>query len=364
MTRCQRCQWQPTDGEGADREQLRAHALDWTHPLCGCCARSLLDTEPATCEQCIVRAQETLAGVVQLWQDLPRHLGQAKAQVYDKDGRGGAEEHALPGGTVLALLAPGSVGNVLSRSGNREHLKDNWADSTPSVAWTLMSWEDDWRRTRGDEAAQAAGTSAQVARAAAGYLERHTRWAANQHDAFPEYAGDMQDLHSRLEVASGRVRHPVKAGASCFDCGGTLERPLHEVSAEASVFPWWIPFGIGPRREQDMPNTTRVGPVENENVVRCRQCGSSYDGARYLLALAARRQEGAEDLAETLDLDGWVSYKAAAAVAQKPLPTLWSWVQRLQVTAVCRVSDRARLVWYPDVDARVTSRKNDSRGAA
>ena len=348
MTCCARCDWQPdtTDDAPPPREQLRQHALDWGHPLCRVCARSLGEHEPATCDPCIQRVQETLSGVLLLWQELPRQLGHAKAQVYDRDGRGGAEEHALPGGTVFALLAPGSVGNVLPRSGNAEHLEDNRADSTPSIAWTLMSWEDDWRRARGDGAAQNVGSNAQVARAAAGYLERHTRWAANNHDAFDEYASDLQDLHARLEVATGRVRRPVKAGASCFDCGGTLERPLHEVTEQG-----------------------RTGLVEVEDAVVCRQCGSRYDGARYLLALAAKAQEGRESL------HGWVAVPAAAAASKRPVRTLRAWLGT-HVPWALRIEPRQptpdnpspwrtvqHLAWYPALAERAEKAQRRRMGA-
>ena len=323
MTSCARCTWQPDpDGDTSAREQLRAHALDWQHPLCCVCGRSLPDTHPQACEPCTVDTQQTLAAVLHLWTELPRELGHPKATPLDRDGRGGSEEHALPGGTVLALLAPGGTGQQPRRLTptdrqrgltGLEHAVDNQADSTPSVAWTLTTHEDDWRHTRGEPAADGGGSTVQVVRAAHGYLERHGRWAATSHPAYAEYATDLRELLVRLEVATGRVRRPVRAGAACFDCSGALVRPVDSDGLEV------------------------------EDVVRCRQCGSSYSGARYLLALAAQRADA---------LAGWVPYRAAAAAAARPLPTVWSWVQRLQVTAVCRVTDRTVLVWYPDVDAR------------
>ena len=334
MTRCARCEWRPTTGGDIDRgkttaevtpaEQLRAHALDWQHPLCCICARSLPDTHPQTCETCIGRAQADLAGILLMWTELPHELGHAKAAPLDRDGRGGSEEHALPGGTVFALLAPGSAGNVLPRSGNSEHLEDNRADSTPSIAWTLTTWEDDWRRTFGHQSAQDTGSTASTVRAAAGYLERHTRWAADRHGAFAEYAGDLRELHARLEQATGRVRRPVKAGADCFDCGGALVRPVSDDGLEV------------------------------EDVVTCRQCGSTYDGARYLLALAARRQEG---------LDGWVAVPAAALASRRPVKTLRAWLGTV-VPVACDVASRAQVVWYPALAERAEKAQKRRRMSA
>lgn len=357
-TLCARCSWQPDiDAPEPPRDQLRAHALDWAHPLCTVCARSLDDTHSQTCEQCINRTQETLSGIITMWLELPRELGHAKAAPLDRDGRGGSEEFVLPGGTTLALLAPGGVGNVLPKSGNTEHLEDNQTDDAPSVAWLLASWEDDFRHSRGEPAAVGPGSTNAVVRAAAGYLERHTRWAANSHPAFDEYSSDLRGLHARLEVALGRVRRPVKAGADCFDCGGTLERPLHEVTTEV-VRPWWIPNGIGPRTAEDAAPIPRTGPLEFESEVVCRRCGSRYDAARYLLALAAKAEEGRENL------DGWVSIPAAAAASARPVKTVRSWLGE-QIPWALRIEARKptpdnpaqwrvveHLAWYPALAER------------
>lgn len=373
--RCARsgCDWQPQpDTDQPDREQLVDHAADSCHGLCVCCSRSLTDAEPQTCERCLIRTQETLAGILLMWAELPRELGHARAQVYDRDGRGGGDEHALPGGTVSVLLGPGGTGQQPRRLtpldierglDGREHLVDNQADDTPSVAWTLATWEDDWRHTRGEPAANSGGSTSQVVRAAAGYLERHTRWAANTHPAFDEYTSDLATLHARLETASGRVRRPTAAGADCFACGGPLIRPLRDEAIEQKrqqrpPAQWWLPGAVGPLPPPPFVKVARTGQAEVEEYVECRRCGERYTGARYLLALAARRQEGVDSL------EGWTTMAAATAASGRSREALRPWLGR-HVAWACQVEPRtptpddprpwrqvAQLVWYPDVHER------------
>ena len=348
MTRCARCDWAPDpDATTSRHEQLAEHALAASHPLCSCCGRSLAQDDPAqACEACLTDARSLLSGIVTMWGELPTHLGHARAQRYDSGPRGG-EEHHLPGGTVFALLAPGSAGGAPRRLTStdvergldgREHGVDNQPEDAPSVAWALTSWEDDWRHTRGEVASTMppSSTSA-VVRAAAHYLEVHARWAANQHSAFDEFAEDLRALHTRLEVATHRRRTPTRAGASCFDCGGDLVRQVD-------------------------PDTG----LEAEEVVTCRRCRSSYDGARYLLALAARRQQG---------LDGWVSVPAAAQASKRPVKTLRSWLGEhvpwaLRIEARQPTADDPRpwrvvehLAWYPALAERAERVQRRRRSA-
>lgn len=277
MTWCARCDWQPMPDAVDDNDQpvppavqLRWHAYEAQHPLCTCCGHSLEDTHPQTCEPCITKTGELLSGVIALWADLPGELGHAKVQKYDHS-RGGGDEHALPGGTILALLSPGSDGQAARRLTTsdkaagltgREHAPDNRPEDAPSIAWTLASWEQDWRDMRGEDHDAPPMSTPAVTLAAARYLEQHNRWAANTHPAYAEYADEIQGLHARLEVALGRVRRPVKAGANCFECTGTLIRPVGDDG------------------------------LEDERHVVCRTCGEVYDAARYNLALAAKLDEG------------------------------------------------------------------------
>lgn len=158
---CRRCDWRfdPT-AEGGREEQAAAHSLAASHPLCVVCHHSLAVDEVQTCEGCLTDTRATLSGIVTMWADLPSHLGHARAQRYDSGPRGG-EEHHLPGGTVFALLAPGSAGGAPRRLtatdvdrglDGREHVADERADESPSVQWLLASWAQDWSEIRQDGA--------------------------------------------------------------------------------------------------------------------------------------------------------------------------------------------------------------------
>jgi len=290
---------------------LRSHAAHTGHPLCIVCTRrSLTEHEPQVCGRCVARAAEHLSGIALLYDRLTLlrgHLRSATGSRLSPGPRGAGDGRPLPGGDLVALLGKGSEG--LAEDG--ETTKDN---DPISVAYELGWWERDWRERRRQPPPRTGLSASRELHAAVAYLQDGHRWAALSHPAFDEYARDLRRIHEGLERAALLVRQPEKAAASCFDCGGDLVRPV-----------------------------TRDG-LEVEGRVVCQQCGSSYGPQRYLLALAARRQSG---------LDGWVPYRAAAKAAQRPVATLWSWVQRLHVPAVCRVEDGTVLVWYPAVAERV-----------
>jgi hypothetical protein len=220
MTSCSRCEWRPTP-DLPSREQLAEHARDSEHPLCVCCQRSLTRDEPQTCERCLTRTRELLSGIVTMWAELPAHMG-PKGTGLDKGTPASPDGRPLIGGDALVLHAGGGVGFAHDPDVHRD------ADP-PSVAHALSTWEDDWRHTRGDAAAIVGGGRGGVGptiRAAAKYLEVHSRWAANSHPAFDEYASDLQALHARLEAVPDRSARRIVADADCFECGGELERKL------------------------------------------------------------------------------------------------------------------------------------------
>lgn len=241
MRRCARCEWQTTsdDLEQARTEQAQ-HAVDAAHPLCGTCRRSLTDTERSTCQRCVDRARQHLRDVVELYALLPGELGQPRGRRYDGDTRGGGDEHPLPGGDVLVLLAGGSDA----------HSSDERDSDPPPIAHALGTWALDWQDTRGDSAWVGDVT------AAASYLDRHLQWAAVSHPAFGDFSGDVRRHAARLRSATGRSDRPVQAPAACFDCAGELERH-------------WTDTGLA-------------------DAWTCAQCGETYDHARYFLALRAK----------------------------------------------------------------------------
>jgi hypothetical protein len=305
MIRCTRlrCHWQPDpELEESERDQLASHAVDADHPLCAVCSRSLQVEEPRTCEKCLTRARENLAEIVDLYALLPDELGHPKSTAYDQDRRAGSNGRPLPGGDVLVLLAGGSEGGaarrltaidhlrgervrwwLLDRIGpltladyraneraaeGREHAIDNQQDDAPSIPEALARWEDDWRHVHNEPAAVvppgAGGLIDRTLVSAAGYLERRMRWAADEHELFPDFAAELHELRARLQNATSRSQRPVRAPAVCFDCGqDALERE-------------WTDTGLAEKWT-------------------CRRCHRAYEQAEYWLAVKARLMTKQED---------------------------------------------------------------------
>lgn len=255
MSRCARCDFRTDpEAEEPERDQLAVHAFESQHPLCVVCQRrSLTDFEPLTCEKCLTDTQQNLADVVTGYALLEGEIGHPKPTVYDRDGGRTDDGAALPGGNALVMLAGGSEG----RSDDDETTKDTDPVSVPHF---LATWEDDWRETRHEPAAVVRnGAGAFVGRTvvqAAGYLERHMRWAANTHPAFDDFARELRQVLGRVQDAAHLRNHDERAAADCFECGGTLRRV-------------WTDRG----RSDDY---------------QCAQCRRTYDSERYYLAVRAR----------------------------------------------------------------------------
>ena len=314
---CRRCDYLASDlGDAA------THAAEAAHWLCDC-GRSLTPEEPRTCELCLTDFRRTLADILVLWQELPRHLRTVPGTALG-GARGGDDGPPLPGGAALALLGPGSPGTSARRLtrtdkerevDGREHAVDNLSTDTPSVAWVLGQWEDDWRHTRGDDPAMTGTSTGSIIQGAARYLEVHARWAANNHEAFADCATELRDLRTTLEAATHRLRRPAKANADCFACGGDLIR--------------------------------RVVDGLEEDAVTCRDCREQYDPARYSLALSEQAWA-----ASRVDLDGepWATVERAAHDSGSKIGTVRVWMHRELVRS--RVYRGVVLVAEADVTAR------------
>lgn len=214
MIKCARC-----DHSANDPEEVTAHALAAGHPLCPVCGHSLSEHEPAfACEQCLTRARADLAGIVEMYAELPRHLGHPRSTAYDRS-RPSTDGAPLPGGDALVLLGPGSPGydddDVTVRDGD-----------PASVAFELDWWQRDWADSRGENPDLTPRSVAAMVRYAAGYLEVHARWAANNHPGFDAFAADLNRLHRLLEHATARTDAREVAEAACMSCGGQLVREV------------------------------------------------------------------------------------------------------------------------------------------
>jgi hypothetical protein len=305
---CARCPWV------AGEESAAEHAAAFGHPLCTVCGRSLPSGEGMACDGCLVRVRERLSGIVLMFDELPRHLTRVGSGGRGRGCRGGGDGRPLPGGDVLALLAPGSEG--LAEDG--ETTRD---DDPVSVAYELAWWERDWREERGELAFTRTRTTRRMVHDAAAYLERRSRWAATSHLGFDEFAEDLRRLHGRLERATGRYRSPSRVGADCFDCGGPLLREVHD--------------GL-----EDLDAT-------------CQVCRVRYSPQRYTLALRL-----AAERASTVEIAG-DTYATPAVLAHttgRSERTLRDWA-RPDRGLVRRVERRGVLLLHVgDVSARHAER--------
>lgn len=367
MTRhdCARCQWTPDlDSREPAHQQLAAHAQATDHWLCICCGQSLREHEQQTCERCLHQARTDLAGVVTMFEELPSLLGQMRAR---KAGVRSSEP-PLMGGDVLAMLSNGSSGGrprrltseearrperwwlkdaigpltlaemmrVDRERTGREHQADNLPTDPQAVSQELGSWVLDWQETRGDHE-PIGRTPSQIVSYAARYLQVHARWAANNHDAFADFAQDMRALHLRLERTTARLVTPGRASAECFECGGPLVEVLQEVTVT---------------QKRDGRQITRNGPIHDEaDGYRCRQCQAQYPPGRYNLALGEHLKTHAQ----------WVPVSTAAKWAGVSVDQLKKWLKRPNGRVASRLTSQgARLVFWPDVRERI----NDDREEA
>lgn len=320
---CARCCWQPNlDDSLAKRMQLAAHADRADHPLCTVCSRSLPMSEKQTCETCLTRTRDHLAGIALMYDELPRHLGHVRSQQYDQDRPAAADGRPLPGGDVLVLLGAGSQG--LAEDGATARDGDPF-----SAAFTLEFWREEWEDARGERVTDRRVRSPRAkVRQAIGYLERMTRWAAQQHPGFDDYADDLRLLHARLERATGRAERPVRAEAECFSCGA--DALVRELTDRGLADRW-----------------------------TCQRCGRTYDWPSYLLACRAKVEDGRQQLAVV----GWGTFAQVSAAVGVPVETVRTWAKRGVVATCCLVESQQQLVWYPDADERAKRNRRGERRA-
>lgn len=199
----------PQDGPGTgpgDDEQPK--------PTCCACERPLGDYEPLTCRRCQNHARRAVADIVDLYAELPDHIGHLTG-LAGGHTRETSPTPPLPGGDALVLLAAGSYG----WSDNGETTRD---DDPQSAAQVLAVWEDRWRKARAEPAAATTATVATTSR----YVTAHLQWAANTDPAFGVFLSELRHLRSRMRVVTGAISPPVRSDAYCLNdgCGGRLEQ--------------------------------------------------------------------------------------------------------------------------------------------
>jgi hypothetical protein len=195
---------------------------------CVCQTAELALTERQTCRGCLNHTRIDLNAIVDGYALLPAHL-HAYPTRSPGAGEGGSRnaETPLMGGDVLSLIGYGSDGynEAMHRAAQRENGERveesvERPSDTPSILFELERWEADWRSCRGVSAAMTKATISNVT----SWLHANLGWAADQHPAFDEFAGDMRRLRGHVERALGTVDRPVFANCGCIDCGERLAR--------------------------------------------------------------------------------------------------------------------------------------------
>jgi hypothetical protein len=315
MNRCARCNWRPEDDES-----LAEHAEAASHPLCTACHKSLPSDRPRVCRDCQDANTTQLREVLDMWAELPDVL----------------EQHAperLPGGDALVLAGPGARGEQGADDPERRRLiDDNSSAPIPSVAWTLVSWADDWRHIRDEESRERETAPAYeaVVRDAHAYLLDHAAWAAAEHWAWAEYAADISHLHGSLLRATNRYRWPGRLGLSCFACRGQLVyRVIREEDADPppSRPQWWVAKGTaGPVDEAEWRRRHLGTAGLEEDHATCRNCGLTYNAEALLLA-----QRAAVEDAQWFDDENderWGTIRAAADWVNRSHWSIRTWTRQ------------------------------------
>ena len=288
--KCARCDWR------GDDDAAEEHARETGHWRCIVCRyRSLAQHEAQTCGICIGRIRADLADILEAFALL--------------------EPTST---TALTLLGDGTM----QRHNPRDMpLYDwTWPNDPLPVLPALVSWEDFIREDLGAPKGEPDPTLTDVVGWLTSNLDSRLDIAQTFH-GFDEFALEVRKHRSTLQHAAALVADPVEAPADCFECGEPLLRTY-----QAPIRPI---------------NGKRLG-LKGEGLVdkwTCAGCRSEYDQTRYFLALKAKASS-------------WVGVPLAAETAQRPVKTLRSWINRLQVTAMCRVSDGTVFVWWPDVSDR------------
>lgn len=238
--------------------------------------RHLADDEAQTCVWCLGRTRANLLAVVDAYELLPAEVTDRGGVSFEPIPTGGTGEAKLLGGDALVLLAGG---NADGGDPGIEHR----SDPVPPLS-LLASWEDDWRKVRGQPAAGKATMATVVA-----YLGDNLGWAAQEHPVFAEFSADLRVLRARLEAV-------VKSGdyldhgsqIPCPECGEPLVRryrdpepcrhvPRARTEPEAVTVGTWRRYGdTGPDRRELRPDERGdpPGPIER----MWRPCGCSQGG--------------------------------------------------------------------------------------
>ena len=127
------------------------------------------------------------------------------------------------------------------------------------IVGVLAAWESDWRDLLGWSATPARGRIEQAVEGHALFLRNNLLWCADQHPAAGEFAREIAELH-------GVCRREID--------GPSDSRPI----------------GYCPTILDDQaPCGTRLFAYPYSPVIRCRYCGTSWEGSAWLTLAEAIR---------------------------------------------------------------------------
>jgi hypothetical protein len=183
------------------------------------CRREHTDADhPQTCPACLGAVRDDLQRIPDLMVLAEQQLADWWPALSPGTPRDGASnnEPPMPGGDLLVLVGPGAYGRRNPDTDIRP------GDPEPVLA-DLAWWEDDWRRTQHQRAAETTPVLTHVA----GYLDLHLTWAAQHYPPFTEFARAVREHRTRLET---ELRDGIRAmrGVACFDCNTTLVRGIRD----------------------------------------------------------------------------------------------------------------------------------------
>jgi hypothetical protein len=259
--------------------------------MSGCllCSQPLHPSDVRCCVACLGRVRRRLRDIGRLYALLPAFLGRYRSPGVGTIG-GHASEPPMPGGDALAMLANGAPAGLLD------------PDDPPAVAFELHYWATIWLEDRPYDNPPLPAVPEIVT-----WLSQRAGWAADHHEAWPEFTDDVARILARVEAVTHSSARPSH-GPHCLDC------PDVRLTREYGTETW-----------------------------RCPLCLRTYSPAALWLAVRADME------AERERGSMWVTLVEAARAAGRPHRTLRTWVTRGIVSGACRTDDGSVLVWLPDV---------------
>lgn len=340
---CNRCDFRADD--------LTEHAFESGHLLCIVCQRtSLSQREPQTCPTCVANVRADLCDLL--------------------DDMALLEPVSI---TAMTMLGDGTMQRLPRQDEIDRGIHDEWTSDPLPVLPALVSWEDYIREHYSAPKGAPGPTLAEVVDWLTSNLDSRLE-IAQTFPAFDEFAAQVRYHHSAVKHTAGLADDPLPAKAECFDCGGDLvrtyapptvtEEKRHNRARRSAAT-----VLSATKRQRQAERTYGIEHLTpwptltarqhaklallgepNEGLIdtwTCTRCRRVYTQTDYFIGLRVAASV-------------WVPVPVAAKIAERSVWTLRSWVTRMKVAAACRVSDKAMVVWWPDVSDRAFRHADDA----